>query len=154
MLKSVELYYLIKLLQSITIVIVIINNNVIIYWSLSYIILTFYTSNVYKSLILPKAAFICIIYLKNKCIPVMAKLNFQHHYFSLKCHMIIILICWFAAQETFLNTAENSYAEYCLWNRFLLFTFYSTFTVTYDQLNVSLLYKLLISLKKWTIVYI
>ncbi len=65
MLKSVELYYLIKLLQSITIVIVIINNIVIIYWSLSYIILKFYTSNVYKSLILPKAAFICIIYLKN-----------------------------------------------------------------------------------------
>ncbi len=65
MLKSVELYYLIKLLQSITIVIVIINNNVIIYWSLSYIILKFYTINVYKSLILPKAAFICIIYLKN-----------------------------------------------------------------------------------------
>ncbi len=71
MLKAVEFYYLIKLLQSIKIVIVINNNNnnnVIIYWSLSYILLKlpeFHTSNVYKSHILPKAAFICIIYLKN-----------------------------------------------------------------------------------------
>ncbi len=39
-------------------------------------------------------------------ITVIAKLNFQPHYSSLRCHMILkkkkILICWFVAQETFL----------------------------------------------------
>jgi len=35
--------------------------------------------------------------LKMQFIPVMAKLNFQHHYSS---HMII-LICWFGAQEMY-----------------------------------------------------
>jgi len=32
----------------------------------------------------------------------MEKLNYQNHYSSLQCHTIlqIIVICWFAAQET------------------------------------------------------
>ncbi len=36
---------------------------------------------------------------------------FQHHYSSLQCHMIIILIYRFAAQETFLIiiNVENLY---------------------------------------------
>jgi len=35
-------------------------------------------------------------------IPVMAKMNFQHHYSNLDMILKIILIWWFGAQETFL----------------------------------------------------
>ncbi len=41
-----------------------------------------------------------------------AKLNFQHHYSSIQCPCDpseIILICWFAAHETFLKHIENSF---------------------------------------------
>ncbi len=57
--------------------------------------------------------------LKNLIYSSVAKLNFQHHKPSLQCHMIlqeINLICWFAAQETFLiisNVTVRLYHEEC-----------------------------------------
>jgi len=57
----------------------------------------------------------CALILKNQCCELLlhfknrfsAKLNFQHHYTSLQCHMTwsfrnIMLICRFGAQVTFL----------------------------------------------------
>ncbi len=45
-----------------------------------------------------------------------SKLNFQHHYSSVQCHMILYKSCWFAAQETFLIIIndENMLNKLCL----------------------------------------
>jgi len=40
--------------------------------------------------------FTILIYFKMLFIPVMAKLNFQHHYSSLQCHMILQKSFWYA----------------------------------------------------------
>jgi len=44
------------------------------------------------------------LYVKMLFIHVMAKLNFQHHYFSLQCHVSCVPseISWFDAQKHFL----------------------------------------------------
>ncbi len=39
-----------------------------------------------------------------------AKLYFQHHYSSLQCHMNLILICWFAAQEIIIGIINVEYS--------------------------------------------
>ncbi len=49
----------------------------------------------------------------------MSKLNFQHHYSSLQCHMIlqkILLICWLVAQETFLMFIPVEDIKSICWN--------------------------------------
>ncbi len=53
-----------------------------------------------------------------------SKAEFQHHYFSVTWSSEIILICWFAAQETFLilSILKNSLCCLFLW-KFIYFVF-------------------------------
>ncbi len=83
-------------------------------------------------------------------LPVMPKLNFQHHYSSLQCLSEIILICWFDAQILLLSLLKTA----VLPNIFVetvkhLFSGFFFFRIsTFDQFNSCLLNKSTNFLKK------
>ncbi len=108
---------------------------------------------------------------------VMTKLNFQHHYSNLQCHMILqisFLIGWFGAKETFIF-----YFQCWKWSCCFIFpevldgykvkknsiflkkklfcNIINVFTVTFEQFNASLVNKMfnsfLLTLNSWIEAY-